>query len=87
MLPTSSPTDDPKEAARQHTNFIILRSLEDKISPDAFAVVASQVRNSSLDLMLLQMTRSCEFPKRLDWTGLKRDLSFEELKVNYAHID
>jgi hypothetical protein len=41
MLSTSSSTDDPKETARQHSNFILLRSLEDKIPREMFESVAS----------------------------------------------
>jgi hypothetical protein len=41
MFSTSSSTDDPKETARQQSNFILLRSLEDKIPPEMFESVAS----------------------------------------------
>jgi hypothetical protein len=27
------------------------------------------------------------FPKRMDWTGEQRDLTYQELKVNYPLVD
>ena len=62
-------------------------ALEDQVDSNLFGQVLDQVRYRQVTNQTLQVQQKCEFPKRMDWTGQERDMSYDELKVNYAQVD
>lgn len=81
----NTPSEPPEKEAERQTNYLILRTLQHRLSPQAFADILRQV--SFQILTRLQTQNQMELPMHTTWSGATVQSSFEELGVAQAHLD
>ena len=87
MLPTIFGESATQEAERQ-SNYLILRTLEQRLPSGLFAQVLAEVsQKSANDPQKTSSERAMVLPQRVCWDGGKVECTFNDLKVSQRNLD